>query len=96
MISLLSFFIVPTILFVVFIKLNHKYKWLVTDPHYRKNSYIIKKTNEAIDKLVFWFFVIAFFVTWPVMLPIIGLFVFVSFIIKLLLNSKSIIPTDDE
>jgi hypothetical protein len=55
MISFLSYFIVPTVLFLTFIKLNHRYRWIV-EAVGRDSEYYTLFGKHEIFFLFFWIY----------------------------------------
>ena len=76
----LVYFVIPAIIFGVFLKLNQKYKWVVKT-YYNKTLYDYKlknyklKNGGTLDKDIVKLNMIAFTIIWPIYLPGIVAFV---------------------
>jgi hypothetical protein len=92
MIGFFSYFIVPTVIFLTFVKLNNKRRWIVRS----KMSYEYKyKDGSSIDPLLFSIFVFAFFLSWWAIIPVIAIILVFSWVTHWITNGEGIIPTDD-
>jgi amino acid transporter len=90
----ISYFIVPTVIFLVLVKLNTKRNWL-TAKSYDKVEYWTKN-NKPVDKAIFWFAVFVFFVFWWVMIPLMLLAFGVYQLIQWITNGKGVVPISNE
>lgn len=93
MISFLSYFIVPTVLFLTFIKLNHRYRWIVKS-HFYGGDYTLFGKHEIFSGF-FWIYWLCLFVFWPIFLPISVFLVTIYGLCRVwATNGKSIIPEE--
>jgi len=90
----ISYFIVPTAIFLVLVKLNSKRCWL-TAKSYNKDEYWTKN-NKPVDKAIFWFAVCMFFVLWWVMIPCMLVAFGVYQLIQWITNGKGVVPIADK
>jgi len=90
----ISYFVVPTVIFLTLVKLNSKRCWL-TAKSYNKDTYWTKN-NLPIDKVIFWFAVCTFFVLWWVEIPLMLLAFVVYQLIQWITNGKGVVPLSDE
>ena len=90
----ISYFIVPTVIFLVLVKLNTKRCWL-TAKSYNKDEYWTKN-NKPVDKAIFWFAVCMFFVLWWVMIPCMLVAFGVYQLIQWITNGKGVVPITNE
>lgn len=95
MFSFLSYFIVPTAVFLAAVKLNNKRRWLTArvgedwffDDYYTKGG-------AKIPKPMFWLIVFATFLLWWIVIPImLAVFLF-SLVIKWLTNGEGVVPKE--
>lgn len=93
MITFLSYFIVPTAVFLAAVKLNNKRRWLTS--RVRGSDYWTQN-GKSIDKILFWFFVVLFFVLWWIAIPLIAVALGVSWIIHWLTNGEGAVPVSKE
>lgn len=93
MIAFLSYFIVPTAIFLTLVKLNHKRRWLTA--RVRGDDYYTK-SGKNIDKTFFWIGVVVFFLFWPVVLPISLAALGVIWMINWLTNGEGAIPLNKQ
>jgi len=90
----ISYFVVPTAIFLTLVKLNSKRCWL-TSKSYNKDTYWTKN-NLPIDKVIFWWAVFVFFVFWWVVIPLM-LLAFVGYqLIQWITNGKGVVPISNE
>jgi hypothetical protein len=89
----ISYFVVPTVIFLTLVKLNSKRCWL-TAKSYNKDTYWTKN-NLPIDKVIFWWAVFVFFVFWWVVIPLMLLAFGVYQLIQWITNGKGVVPNDD-
>ena len=94
MIGLISYFIVPTVIFLTFVKLNNKRRWIVRPKMSYTGEYKYKD-GSSIDPLLFWIFVFGFFLLWWVIIPLIAIILVFSWVTHWITNGEGIIPTDD-
>ena len=90
----ISYFVVPTVIFLTLVKLNSKRCWL-TAKSYNKDTYWTKN-NLPIDKVIFWWAVFVFFVFWCVVIPLMLLAFVVYQLIQWITNGKGVVPLSDE
>ena len=88
MISFLSYFIVPTVIFLALVKLNNKRRWLTAR---RDGDYRTAKGKE-VDKIMFWCGVVVFFLFWPLALPILMVGLAMMWAVHWLTNGEGAIP----
>jgi hypothetical protein len=93
MITFLSYFIVPTAIFLALVKLNTKRNWL-TAKYYNPYNYWTKN-NKPVDKVIFWWAVFMFFVLWWVTIPCILVAFGVYQLIQWITNGKGVVPIVD-
>jgi hypothetical protein len=89
MIALISYFIVPTAIFLTLVKLNHKRRWLTARLH---GGDYFTKSGKDIDKIIFWAGVALFFAIWPVALPILLIILGILWFINYITNGEGAIP----
>jgi len=90
MITFLSYFIVPTSIFLTLVKLNNKRRWIVN-----KRSDYLTKNGFEVDKVLFWVFTTVFFIFWPIVIPTIIVILGVLWAIHWLTNGEGVIPSDN-
>ena len=90
MIAFLSYFAVPAAVFLLLVKLNHKYEWLVKRPHDDENYFFGK--NKRLWMPFFWMLTFLFFTLWWVMIPLGIVSVGISILINKITSGKGIIP----
>ena len=88
MISFLSYFIVPTAIFLALVKLNNKRRWLTA----RRDGDYRTPNGKEVDKIMFWFGVVIFFALWPVALPILSIALAMAGAVHWLTNGEGAIP----
>jgi len=91
MISFLSYFIVPTVLFLTFIKLNHRYRWIVKAVGRYSEDYTLFNKYDIFAPF-FWIYWAILFIAWPIIMPLSVVFVTVYGLCRWATNGKSIIP----
>ena len=89
MISFLSYFIVPTVIFLALVKLNNKHRWLTAS----RNGFEYRtKSGKEVYKNLFWLCVVVFFAFWPVVLPILIVALAMAWAVHWLTNGEGAIP----
>jgi len=97
MITFISYFIVPTVIFLALVKLNTKRNWL-TAKSYNHDNYenYWTKNNKHVDKVIFWLAVFVFFVLWWVVIPLMLVVFGVYQLIQWITNGKGVVPISDD
>ena len=90
----ISYFVVPTVIFLTLVKLNTKRNWL-TAKSYNHYSYWTKN-NLPIDQIIFWWAVFVFFVLWWVVIPLTLVVFGVYQLIQWITNGKGVVPIANE
>lgn len=89
----ISYFIVPTAIFLTLVKLNNKHRWLTA--RIRGSDYWTKN-GTAIDRNEFRFGVAIFFVLWWIVIPMMVVSFGISCLIKWITNGDGWIPISDD
>lgn len=95
MIGFFSYLIVPTVIFLTFVKLNNKRRWIVRSKTSYEYTYKCKDGSD-IDPLLFYISVFVFFMLWWAIIPLIAIILVFSLVTHWLTNGEGIIPTDDK
>ena len=93
MIGFISYFIVPTAVFLTLVKLNNKQRWLTA--RIRSSDYWTKN-GKSIDKVFFWMLVFFSFLLWWIFIPVMVIVLAVSKIINWITNGEGAIPVNKE
>lgn len=93
MIAFLSYFIVPTAVFLAAVKLNNKRRWLTS--RVRGYDYYWTKNGISVDKDTFWFLVVIFFAMWPILVPIIIVVTGLARLVRWITNGEGVVPIGD-
>ena len=90
MLPFLKYFIVPTVMFLAFVKFNHRYSWVVEGKPYRDRYLVFGKHYLIIEG--FWIFWVFMFAAWPIVISVSIVAFTVYKLCKWLSGGKSIIP----
>jgi hypothetical protein len=95
MITFLSYFIVPTAIFLVLVKLNNKRRWIVSSNGICGHYNYFTKNGREVDKIIFWFITTLYFVFWPIFIPVMCTILGIFYAVRWLTNGEGVIPTDN-
>lgn len=90
----ISYFVVPTVIFLTLVKLNTKRNWLTAKSYNHYNYWT--KNNLPVDKTIFWWAVFVFFVLWWVVIPLTLVVFGVYQLIQWITNGKGVVPIANE